>query len=69
MKKAKSMEHKYCGNCGSHNIYCYPDEVFCTNRFLQKKNAVVKTLWHCDDWHLNPQTCECVEEAKKKTKQ
>jgi hypothetical protein len=66
MTEKTETNQRFCGNCGSHNAYNYPMEVFCTNRFLRNKAAIVKTLWCCEEWHLNPQKCECVEEAKKK---
>jgi len=68
MTKKSEEEQKFCGNCGSHNAYNYPEEIFCTKRFLENKNPVVKTLWHCEDWHLNPQKCQCVEDVTKHEK-
>jgi len=69
MKEKNEANQKFCGNCGSHNTYNYPEEVFCTRRFLKNKEAVVKTLWRCEEWNLNPQECHCIEEVKKKQKQ
>lgn len=68
MKKRAEVEQKFCGNCGGHNAYNYPVKVFCTRRFLESKNPIVKTLWHCEEWSLNSQECHCVEEAAKKEK-
>lgn len=56
---------KYCGNCNSHNIYRYPDLMFCSRRYSQQKNPIVKTLWCCDEWSMVVQECHCVEEALK----
>lgn len=68
MKEKGRSEQKFCGNCGSHNAYNYPSQVFCTNRFLKNMDSVVDTLWHCEDWHLNPQGCHCIENAEKMKK-
>ena len=69
MKKTKSADAgKFCGNCTSHNAYKYPVRLFCTRRFLKNENAVVQTLWHCEDWMQNAQECHCVRDAKEKQK-
>jgi hypothetical protein len=65
MKKKIEEKQAFCGNCSSHNAYDYPDLVFCTGRFRQNKNPIVKTLWRCDDWNENAQKCHCIEDAQK----
>lgn len=65
-KEKDKAEAEFCGNCTSHNAYNYPDQVFCTRRFLKNKNAIVETLWCCDEWIRNAQECHCVEEAMQK---
>jgi hypothetical protein len=62
----KNVERKYCGNCGSHNAYDYPDKVFCGTRFSQDKDPVVDTLWCCEQWSPSGQECYCVREAMRK---
>jgi hypothetical protein len=64
-KKATNRE-EFCGNCTSHNAYNYPDEVFCTRRFLKNENPIVQTLWHCEDYYPNAQECNCIHDAKEK---
>jgi len=66
MKDRSEEKQKFCGNCGSHNAYDYPEQVFCTMRFLKNKEPIVKTLWHCEDWHLNSQECQCIKDATRK---
>jgi len=68
MKGKTEFEQKFCGNCDCHNVYAYPDELFCMKRFLENKNPIVKTLWHCEEWNLNPQRCQCLEDATRKEK-
>jgi len=73
-------KQKFCGNCGNHNAYNYPDQVFCTRRFSKNINpvvqtlwccgewnpsSVVQTLWCCEEWNPSSQECYCVEEAVK----
>jgi hypothetical protein len=67
MKKTSDKE-RYCGNCGSHNAYNYPDEVFCGKRLADAKDPVVETLWCCEDWNPSSQECYCVREAMAKRK-
>ena len=69
MKEKTEPEQKFCGNCDCHNAYNYPDEVFCTRRFRKGQNPIVKTLWHCEEWNLSPQRCQCVEDAMRKEKE
>jgi hypothetical protein len=64
-EKAK-IKQKFCGNCGSHNAYNYPEQVFCTIRFSEGKDPIVQTLWCCEEWNPSSQECYCVEEAMKK---
>ena len=66
--KQNTTEKKYCGNCGSHNAYEYPDKVFCGKRFGEDKNPIVETLWRCEDWNPASQECHCIREATKKQK-
>ncbi len=69
MARQKARETaKFCGNCTSHNAYDYPSQVFCTRRFLRKKEAVVQTLWHCEEWVQNAQECHCIRDAKERKK-
>ena len=66
MKEKAKTEKRFCGNCGNHNAYNYPDQIFCTRRFSDNKDPVVQTLWYCEDWNPSSQECYCVEEAIKK---
>ncbi len=66
MEKDTKVKQKFCGNCGSHNAYNYPDQVFCTIRFCLNENPVVETLWCCEKWNSSSQKCCCVEEAYRK---
>jgi hypothetical protein len=68
MKREASEEQKFCGNCGSHNAYEYPDRVFCSKRFGEDKNPIVETLWCCENWNPSSQECYCVKEAMAKRK-
>lgn len=56
---------KFCGNCNNHNLYHYPELMFCTTRYAQNKNPIVETLWCCSEWTKVVQECHCVEEALK----
>jgi hypothetical protein len=69
LSEAGRNDKKFCGNCTSHNAYSYPDQVFCTKRFLKKKEAIVQTLWCCEEWHPNTQECRCVRDALEKQKE
>jgi len=62
--KAKA-KRRFCGNCGSHNAYNYPAQVFCSRHYGEGKNPIVETLWCCEEWSPSSQECYCVEEAKK----
>lgn len=64
--KDNAGERKYCGNCGNHTAYNYPNQLFCSRRFSQDKNPVVDTLWCCEEWNPSSQECYCVREAMKK---
>jgi hypothetical protein len=66
--KKNTVERKFCGNCGSHNAYNYPDEIFCGKRLSEDKNPIVKTLWCCENWNPASQECYCISEATKKQK-
>jgi hypothetical protein len=67
MKKTEPKE-RFCGNCTSHNAYKYPDQVFCTRRFLKKKYPIVQTLWCCEEYYPAAQECNCIGDAKEKRK-
>jgi len=62
MKKSEG-KRRFCGNCGNHNAYDYPDRVFCTKRYAKDEDPVVDTLWCCGQWNPSSQECYCVEEA------
>lgn len=64
--KAKTKAERFCGNCDTHSAYDYPKQVFCMKRFREKKDPIVKTLWHCEDWNQSSQECNCIEDAKKR---
>jgi hypothetical protein len=66
--KGNNTDKKFCGNCGSHNAYNYPDRLFCGKRFSEDKDPVVQTLWCCEEWNPSSQECYCVREAMKKQK-
>lgn len=56
---------KFCGNCNHHNLYRYPDLMFCPTRYARQKNPIVETLWCCSEWITLSQKCHCVKEALK----
>ena len=62
MINKKKME-KFCGNCGSHNLYEFPSKMFCSTRYDQGKDPIVDTLWCCGDWNQVSQECYCIREA------
>jgi hypothetical protein len=64
VEKAKGKQ-RFCGNCGYHNMYDYPDWVLCWMRFSEGKEPIVRTLWCCEHWSSSSQECFCVEEAKR----
>jgi hypothetical protein len=64
--KSSEKTKKFCGNCSSHNLFHYPDRIFCSTRYGQSKDPIVDTLWCCDEWNLVSQDCYCVREALKK---
>jgi hypothetical protein len=68
MNEKEENEKKFCGNCTSHNAYSYPGRVFCTKRFLKHNDAIVQTLWCCEEWSPNLQQCHCVHDATKEQK-
>ncbi|MEM3697814.1 MAG: hypothetical protein QXQ94_10010 [Candidatus Bathyarchaeia archaeon] len=60
------VKQKFCGNCGNHNVYEYPEKIFCSKRYSKNENPIVETLWCCPEWNLSSQECYCVEEALNK---
>ncbi|HEY4675355.1 MAG TPA: hypothetical protein VIH48_04795 [Candidatus Bathyarchaeia archaeon] len=66
MNKEGKEKQRFCGNCGNHNAYNYPHQVFCTMRFCANENPIVPTLWCCEKWNPSGQECYCIEEAMKK---
>jgi len=64
--KSKEKVKRFCGNCGSHNPFQYPDRIFCSTRYAENKDPIVDTLWLCDEWNPVSQECYCVREALKK---
>jgi len=68
VNKKASNKRRVCGNCTSHNAYNYPEEVFCTRRFLKNKNPIVQTLWCCEDYYPSAQECNCIGDATLKRK-
>jgi hypothetical protein len=68
MKEKTPKKQKFCGSCTSHNAYHYPDQVFCTRRFLKNKNPIVQTLWCCDEYYPAAQECNCIIDAMTKKK-
>ncbi|HXX87978.1 MAG TPA: hypothetical protein VEH86_05990 [Candidatus Acidoferrum sp.] len=64
--KENTVKRKYCGNCGNHTVYNYPNQLFCSRRFQEDKNPLVDTLWCCEDWNPSSQECYCIKEATKK---
>jgi hypothetical protein len=68
MKEKARAENRFCGNCGNHNAYNFPDQIFCMKRFSDNKDPVVQTLWCCGDWNPSSQECYCIEEAIKNQK-
>lgn len=50
---------KYCGNCGWHNVYEYPDLIFC-----ELKLTKLPTLTPaCGSWTQGHGECFCVRDA------
>jgi hypothetical protein len=66
--KSEEKVKKFCGNCGNHNPFHYPERMFCSTRYAQNKDPIVDTLWCCDEWNPVSQECYCVREALKKRK-
>jgi len=66
MEERSEPKEKFCGNCRHHNVYQYPDFIFCFVRYQDHKDHVFPTLGCCEEWELKPQECFCVEEALKK---
>ncbi|MGQ9507043.1 MAG: hypothetical protein ACUVTB_04185 [Candidatus Bathycorpusculaceae bacterium] len=59
-------KQKFCGNCGNHNVYEYPEKIFCSKRFSKNEDPIVETLSCCPEWNPSSQECYCVEEALNK---
>ncbi|MEM3699532.1 MAG: hypothetical protein QXL57_01510 [Candidatus Bathyarchaeia archaeon] len=57
------VKQKFCGNCGNHNAYEYPEKIFCSKRYSKNEDPIVETLWCCPEWNPSSQECYCVEEA------
>jgi len=57
-------KEKFCGNCAHHNVYEYPNKIFCTYRLVKGLNPVVPTLWCCEHWTAQAEDCFCVDAAK-----
>lgn len=68
MRKKAAAKQKFCGNCTSHNAYNYPNQVFCTRRFLKNKNPIVQTLWCCEEHYPSAQECNCIRDASGRKK-
>ncbi len=66
MEKTLESKGRFCGNCRYHNVYQYPDLIFCFLRYQQHLGPVISTFECCEQWELKPQECFCVEEALKK---
>jgi len=66
LRMEKLESERFCGNCHFHNVYEYPNVVFCFKRFQQGKNAVLSTLDCCDEWELQSQECFCLRDALEK---
>ncbi len=64
----KTEKEKHCGNCSYHDVYHYPDKIFCVYRYLKGENPIVDTLWHCENWTPESQPCFCVQDAKNNAK-
>jgi hypothetical protein len=65
MGEKTKTKQRFCGNCGYHNTYDFPNLVLCWMRFSENKNPIVETLYCCEHWNPNTQECYCVEEAMK----
>jgi len=50
---------KYCGNCGWHNVYEYPNIIFCE---LKLKKFPTLTPG-CENWMEGYEECFCVRDA------
>jgi len=50
---------KYCGNCGWHSVYDYPNLIFC-----ELKLTKLPTLTPaCENWIKGYEDCFCVRDA------
>ncbi|MEM2118703.1 MAG: hypothetical protein QW840_01095 [Candidatus Bathyarchaeia archaeon] len=61
--KNPANKQKFCGNCDSHNVYEYPNRVFCGKRLAENQNPIVPTLWCCEKWNPASQECYCLRDA------
>lgn len=68
MPKKSEQTRKVCGNCRYHNAYEYPDQVFCFDRFANRKNPVVSILFSCEGWEEKLQECFCLDNSTSKPK-
>ncbi|MGB9740908.1 MAG: hypothetical protein ACP5IM_05845 [Candidatus Bathyarchaeia archaeon] len=59
------QRQKFCGNCGNHMVYEYPNKIFCSMLFCKGKNPIVETLSCCEYWNPSSQECYCIKEALK----
>ena len=64
-EKQAEPEKKYCGNCRYHDVYQYPDLIFCFVRYGRNLDSVYPTLGYCELWEKKTQECFCIEEALK----
>ena len=63
MKSA--ADKRFCGNCGNHTVYHFPDKIFCGRRLEADMNPVMDTLGRCGDWNPADQECFCIKEVMK----
>ena len=63
MRKEINLEKKFCGNCKWHNVYNYPNFIFCFERYMDHKDPVMSTLDCCEGWEPHNAECFCVKEA------
>lgn len=59
------MTDKCCGNCAFHNVYQYPDTIFCFYRFGLKESGIMNIFDCCDGWEEKAQECNCLEDSIK----
>jgi len=66
MDKRPDSVRRFCGNCKYHDVYQYPDLIFCEFHFVRNEKAVFPTLGCCEFWEPHYQQCFCVEDAFEK---